>query len=226
MTTTTKSYNSQQSSNKGFILAIVAICILGAAAVAIVATSGAGSSDPDSVVQTAPVSIEGDALPQMPEVGGLTTAANDEAVGMVAPKLVGTDFEGNEVVIEADGRSKAVYFLAHWCVHCQAEAPRVQALIDAGSQPEGMDVYAVSTSVSAGRGNYPASKWLETGVGWTSPIMRDTESGEALVSYGAGGFPFVVYLDGNNTVLARSSGELDEAAIAAAWQLTASGVAS
>ncbi|MEZ5377974.1 MAG: thioredoxin fold domain-containing protein [Acidimicrobiales bacterium] len=206
--------------SRGFLIAIVAICILGAGLIAVVIGSGAGN-DPDAVDATSAVTIEGDALPAMPNVGGLTSSDNDSAIGMTAPRLVGTDFADNEIVIEADGRPKAVYFVAHWCPHCQVEVPVVQELIDAGSLPEGMDVYGVSTSVSAGRGNYPPNRWLDSTEGWGVTTMRDTESSEALQSYGAGGFPYVVYLDGDNKVLARSSGELGSAAIAAAWQITA-----
>lgn len=205
--------------NKGFILAIVAVCLIGAALVAVVIGSGAGD-DPDAVDQTADVAVEGEALPQMPSVGGITTAEVDEAIGLTAPRLVGTDFDGSEVVIEADGRPKAVYFIAHWCSHCQVEVPAVQGLVDSGAVPEGMDLYAVSTSVSAGRGNHPPLRWLED-ENWTVPTIRDTENSEALISYGSGGFPYVVYLDGDNNVLARSSGELDTAGIQAAWALTA-----
>ncbi len=219
------SSTSSGGGSRGFLLAIVAVCILGAGLIAFVISSGAGD-DPDAVDATAPVTVEGDLLAQMPSVGGVTNAANDEAIGQVAPRLVGTDFDGNEVVIEADGRPKAIYFVAHWCPHCQVEVPTVQALIDEGKLPEGMDVYGVSTSVNAGSSNYPPNRWLEGAEGWDVPTMRDSEDSEALINYGAGGFPYVVYLDGDNTVLARSSGELDSGTIEQAWALTAGAVAS
>lgn len=210
--------------NKGFLLALVGIFVLGAGLIAVVIGMGAGD-DPDAVDQTAEVTVEGDVLPEMPSVGGITTAEVDAAVGMTAPRLVGTNYDDSEVVIEADGRPKAVYFLAHWCSHCQVEVPTVQALIDSGAVPEGMDLYAVSTSVSAGRGNYPPLRWFES-ENWTVPTIRDTEGSEAYTNFGAGGFPYVVYLDGDNNVLARSSGELDAGTIQAAWALTAGGVSA
>ncbi len=219
------SSSSSGGGSRGFILAIVAVCMLGAGLIAVVISTGAGD-DPDAVETTAPVTIEGDILPQMPSVGGVTNASNDDAIGQTAPRLVGTDFDGNEVVIEADGRPKAVYFVAHWCSHCQAEVPVVASLIDQGKLPEGMDVYGVSTSVNAGQGNYPPNRWLDGADGWNVTTMRDSEENEALINFGAGGFPFVVYLDGDNTVLARSAGELDSAGIEQAWALTAGGVPS
>lgn len=219
---TTSTYNSQGSANKGFILVIVALCLAGAALVAFVA-AGSGGDDPDAVAQTAEVTIEGELLPQMGNVNGLTNSSNDPAIGMVAATVIGTDFQGNEVRIEPDGRPKAVYFLAHWCQFCQDEVPAVQSLIDSGAQPEGMDIYGVATSTNSGQGNYPPLRWLQA-EGFTPPVMRDSDNSEALINYGAGGFPYVVYLDGDNTVLARSSGSLDESTIAAAWQLTAGGV--
>lgn len=210
--------------NKGFLLALVAVFVLGAGLIAVVIGSGAGD-DPDAVDQTAEVSVDGELLPEMPSVGGITNAEVDEAVGMTAPRLVGTDFDGSEVVIEADGRPKAVYFIAHWCPHCQVEVATVQGLVNSGAVPEGMDLYAVSTSVSAGRGNFPPLRWLES-ENWTVPTIRDTDSSEALINFGAGGFPYVVYLDGDNNVLARSSGELDANTIQAAWALTANAVSA
>ncbi len=217
--------NSGGGGSKGFILAIVAVCIIGAGLIAVVISGGA-SNDPDAVEPNAAVAVEGDLLPPMSSAGGVTNTSNDEAIGQVAPRLVGTDFAGNEVVIEADGRPKAVYFVAHWCPHCQVEVPTVQGLIDDGKLPDGMDVYGVSTSVSAGRSNYPPNRWLSGDRGWDVPTMRDSVENDALINYGGGGFPYAVYLDGDNKVLARSSGELGAPTIEQVWALTAGEVSS
>lgn len=44
------------------------------------------------------------------------------------------------------------------------------------------------------------------------------------LAYGAGGFPYAVYLDGENRVLARSSGELGSGGIQQLWEATAASV--
>lgn len=212
-------YNSQGSSNKGFILAIVAICLVGAAGIAGVIAFGVGG-DAAAAEQTAPVTVEGDPLAMMPQgIVGMSGLDNDPAVGTKAPTLIGTNFEGEEVTVGPDGRAKVVYFMAHWCNHCRAEMPRVQELVDDGSLPEGLDLYTVSTSVQSASPNYPPSRWMDR-EGWTQPVIRDSEQQEALLAYGAGGFPFAVYLDGDNNVIGRSAGELSHEAIEMAWLLT------
>ena len=56
-------------------------------------------------------------------------------------------------------------------------------------------------------GHYPPSSWLASeGVG-DVPTIADDENSSALAAYGAGGFPYMVYLDGTNKVLLRTAGE-------------------
>lgn len=171
------------------------------------------SQDPE-VSQTAEVTISGD-LPRMPR-SGVMADSDDPANGEVAPTLTGTDFAGQDVVIEPDGRAKVIYFIAHWCPHCQEEVPKVQELIDAGALPAGVDVYAVSTTTDRTRGNYPPSAWLG-GVGFSPPVLRDDDNNRSLVAFGAGAFPFAVYLDADHRVVARSSGTLDTDTMRQLW---------
>lgn len=166
---------------------------------------------------TAPVSVEGAELAEMPDV--LVTADDDPAAGAVGPTLRGTDFDGNPVTIGADGRAKVIYFVAHWCPHCQAEVPLIQQLIDQGRKPDNVDIYAVSTAVKPEGGNYPPATWLDR-VGFSPVTMRDDETNTAVLAYGAGGFPYAVYLDSENRVIARSAGELGIDGIAQMWDLT------
>lgn len=170
--------------------------------------------------QTASVDIVGEILPQMPQVNGPTTPENDSSIGLVAPTLTGSDFDGNVVTIAPDGRAKAVYFLAHWCPHCQVELPVVQALVDSGATPDGFDVYAVSTAVTAERGNYPPRDWFRVEQ-WSSPVMLDDAQNSAVISYGAGGFPYAVFLDGENRVVSRAAGELPAELTQEIWSFVA-----
>lgn len=186
--------------------------------------SGGGGANSTSAVlaapagaATAPVSVEGAPLAEMPDV--VVTSEDDPAAGSVAPTLHGTAFDGTPVTIGADGRAKVIYFVAHWCPHCQAEVPLIQQLIDSGQKPDNVDIYAVSTAVKPEGGNYPPATWLDR-VGFSPVTMRDDETSSAVLAYGAGGFPYAVYLDSQNRVIARSAGELGLDGIAQMWAVT------
>jgi thiol-disulfide isomerase/thioredoxin len=222
MTTTAPGY---KSSNGRFILVVVAIVALGLLAVAFLAVNrdSAITDEVRDAAATSEVTIDGDGLTPLPEGVGVTDPATDAEAGNPAPTLTGTGFDdGGEVTIGADGRAKAVYFLAHWCPHCQAELPLVQELIEEGQVPEGLDVYAVSTAVDDTLSNYPPGVWLAR-EGFERPVIRDDAASSAYAAYGGSGFPYVVYLDGENQVVARSAGELGKDAIAAMWALTVDG---
>ena len=210
--------NPDAGSGKGFTLAIIGILVVGLAGLAFVVTQ---RDAPDFDVQTAPVEIEGDLLVPMPSSGVSADPASDRSVGQPLPSITGTDFNGNTVSISDDGRAKAIYFLAHWCPHCQAELPRVVELMNDGSQPDNLDVYAISTSFDATRGMLP-ELWFKQ-ENFEGPIIRDSDGNDALIHFGGGGFPYAVYADANNNVVARSSGELPTETIAAMWQAAASG---
>ena len=178
--------------------------------------TGAEASGP----QTAVVLIDGTILDQMPGVSGPTSPDVDTAIGQVAPTLTGVDYDGEPITIGNDGRPKAIYFLAHWCPHCQVELPMIQSLIDAGEQPDGIDVYAVSTAVAADRGNYPPQAWFET-EGWSSPVLLDDDRSSAVINFGAGGFPYAVFLDGDHRVLTRTAGEMPAELTLQIWDAVA-----
>jgi len=206
-----------KSSNKVFVLGVVAVLIVGVLAVAFLAAGRKSTVGGDP---TADVKITGDAVAPMPDSTSITDSTNDPSAGKVAPNLVGTSFDGSPVTVAPDGRYKAVYFIAHWCPHCQKEVPLVAQLIDAGKVPANMDIYAVSTSYKAEAGNPPAL-WLNNTVKLHANIMRDDANSDALVAYGGGGFPYVVYLDGQDRVIARTSGELGIDGIQAMWEKVA-----
>lgn len=170
--------------------------------------------------QFAPVQVVGESLEPMPGQIPVTEAENDPAIGELAPDVTGTSFDGTPVTITADGTARVIMFVAHWCPHCQREIPAVKALIDAGAVPEGLEIVVVSTAVREGDPNFPPQAWFEDEQ-WPGPIMRDSAEFEALFAFGAGGFPFSVYLDSNHRVVARSAGELPEDIIRQIWLATA-----
>ncbi|MFV0524582.1 MAG: TlpA family protein disulfide reductase [Acidimicrobiales bacterium] len=219
MTNPTKS-SARGSSNAGFIAAIAAVVVVGLLFVAYLATNRDSGVDDLAADATADVTIEGDSLPPFPEGTQVSDPATDPAAGLVAPNLTGTDIYGEPLSITNDGRPKVIYFVAHWCAHCQREVPLVESMIENGKVPEGVDIYAVSTGVIPDRGNFPPGLWLQQ-EGFSPPAMRDSTDSNAYQAFGAGGFPYVIYLDSENKVVVRSSGELPEATIESLWQATA-----
>jgi thiol-disulfide isomerase/thioredoxin len=219
MTSTSPALKSSNTTFVLIVVAVVAVGLLGVAYLAVNRDSPITEEVRDSAA-TAEVTVEGgESLSPLPEDLPLSDPSTDPEAGTVAPTLTGTGFDGSEVMIGPDGRPKAVYFLAHWCPHCQRELPVVQQLIADGELPEGLDIYAVSTSVDEGSGNYPPGVWLAR-EGFDKPTMRDDDDSSALLAYGGSGFPYVVYLDGENRVVARSAGELGRDGIVALWNQT------
>jgi thiol-disulfide isomerase/thioredoxin len=180
--------------------------VVGLALVVVLAIAIAGEEPVDASIGFGDPVVTGDPLPIF------NNAAADPVVGLTAPSAVGADWEENEVKIEADGRSKIIIFLAHWCPHCQAEVPVVQSWLNAGNLPDDVDMYSVVTSTDRLRPNWPPQDWLEE-EGWTVPAIMDDEIGTIAVNYGMSGTPFYVVLDGDNNVIRRISGEIGTAGL-------------
>ncbi|MFO7701044.1 MAG: TlpA disulfide reductase family protein [Acidimicrobiia bacterium] len=151
--------------------------------------------------------VEGQGLPIMPP----NQTIDATAAGLEYPSVTGQDFDGSTVTIaNDDGRAKAIAFLAHWCPFCQQEVPLVQDWIDTTGGDPDVDIYTVSTSMNSGRDNFPPSAWLER-EGWTSPVIRDDNENSVLLNFGAGGFPFWVFVNSDGTVAVRTAGLLETA---------------
>ena len=186
--------------------AIVAFFVVAFIAAKLLGSEDAVAIDSDGF-EASEVVLEGTLLDQMPaNLSVSTDPAGDSAIGRTAPTLTGQNFSGDPVEILNDGRAKAIYFVAHWCPHCQVEVPMLTELIANGDVPADMDIYLVSTSVESGATNYPPSAWLD-GAGWPTPIIRDDNTSKALINFGAGGFPYAVYLNAGHQVVARAAGE-------------------
>jgi thiol-disulfide isomerase/thioredoxin len=156
----------------------------------------------DPSVEFGEVVVEGDPLPRLGEPG-----LPDPAVGVVAPTVTGSDWEGNTFHIGADGRPKVLIFLAHWCSFCQAEVPEVVEWLARGGLPDDVDMYSLSVGIDPTRPNFPPRAWLER-EGWTLPVIRDDELGSVAGAYGMSGTPFYVVLDGQNRVVVRVAGRV------------------
>ena len=196
---------AKQSRTPYFVIAAIAAAVLVALVVALAAGGGdgdnaatdGGNADPAT---TGTVTVSGNPLPQF------TDTAGDPAVGMTLPTLEGHDQSGAPMTIGADGRPTMIMFVAHWCPHCQREVPVVQQWVDDGRLPEGVDLVSVSTAIDPNRPNYPPDAWLAD-EGWTAPVLVDADN-SAAQAVGLSAYPFFVAIDGNGTVVLRTTGEL------------------
>jgi thiol-disulfide isomerase/thioredoxin len=178
--------------------AMIAVAVL-----AIVTTSGAPSRASGAGASSVAASATVGDVPSLPLFTG---ASVDPAVGRPIPEARGTDFDGSTVAIEHDGRPKVLLFVAHWCPHCQAEVPVVQAWLDAGRLDPAVDLISVATGIDPVLPNYPPDAWLER-EHWSPPVLVDGDQAVA-TSYGLKSFPYWVVVDAAGKVAARTSGEL------------------
>jgi cytochrome c biogenesis protein CcmG, thiol:disulfide interchange protein DsbE len=184
---------------------IVAVVI--AAVIAFVTTSGGDDGEEAEVkagepAEVAAVEVEGDALPSF------SSSVDDSAVGRPAPILHGSTFAGTPMTVPSDdGTAKAIFFVAHWCPHCQSEVPRLAEWLETHELPDGVSIEIVSTRVDASDSNFPPSAWLRREGVADIPTLVDDPDSSAYRAYGAGGLPYVVYLDKGGNVALRTAGE-------------------
>jgi thiol-disulfide isomerase/thioredoxin len=198
----TRRRGAKQSRTPYFVIAAIAAAVLVALVVALAAGGGNGddaATDADPATSGV-VTVSGNPLPQFSDTAG------DPAVGMTLPTLEGNDQSGAPMTIGADGRPTMIMFVAHWCPHCQREVPVVQQWVDDGRLPEGVDLVSVSTAIDPNRPNYPPDAWLAD-EGWTAPVLVDADN-SAAQAVGLSAYPFFVVIDGNGTVVLRTTGEL------------------
>lgn len=209
----TKARASQRHATKrqgGLPLFPIVITVVVVALLAVVVISAMGDdADGDGdggVAQTRPISVAGTPL------GAFTSQpiSEDSALGTLAPTVSGQNFSGDVVEIAADGRPKAIAFVAHWCGHCRAEVPRLADWLDDNDVPAEVDLIIVPTSTSSAQPNYPASEWLGDAGLDVLPTVVDSENSEAHIAFGSGGFPYWVLLDADHEVVARMSGQFPD----------------
>lgn len=166
------------------------------------------------VQETAAVRVDG---PALGTYRGLETT--DEAVGEQAPDLVGEDFDGDAVTLGADGgQKKLVVFLAHWMSFSDRAAGTFGSWLADADVPSNVSLYAVSSYVRPSGLNYPPSQWWDSNVSAESARVRvivDSSGSQAAKAYGTDQLPFWVFLDPDNTVLARYAGQLSDSELTA-----------
>ncbi|MDO8392205.1 MAG: TlpA disulfide reductase family protein [Actinomycetota bacterium] len=156
-------------------------------------------------VPTTPT-ITGDTLP--------TYGTGTDSATLVAPTVAGAGLDGTVVTIDpaATQRPTLVVFVANWCPHCHAFLPNLQAWIADGTVSADIDVVLVATAESATAES--SADWLAQ-LDWPTPVLVDGDNGDGkagpvAIAYGAPGWPYLVLLNADGTVAARSSGEMSQ----------------
>jgi thiol-disulfide isomerase/thioredoxin len=161
-------------------------------------TTEGGTIDP----LAATVMVDGQSLPPLEDPN------NDAAVGMAAPALHGTNYDGQATdIVPGTGGPMLVVFLAHWCPHCNDEIPVLLEWRDSGGIPSDLQIFGVSTAVDPNRPNFPPGQWLQD-KGWDWPVLADDVEFTAGNAYGVTGFPGFTLIDADGNVAARGSGEI------------------
>jgi thiol-disulfide isomerase/thioredoxin len=201
-TQTLASSPERRRSNSAWIIGGIGAAIVALAAIiAIVSTSADKPASIPGLSQTQPVEVIGTALPQF------ESGAPDPAVGIVAPTLVGSTFDGSPITVKP-GRPTLVIFIAHWCPHCQREVPVLTQWQKSGGVPGGVDVIGVATGTDTSLPNYPPSQWLAN-EHFPFSVMADSDSQAAAAAFGLASYPYFVLLDSDGKVVQRASGEID-----------------
>ncbi|MEX0868101.1 MAG: TlpA disulfide reductase family protein [Nitriliruptoraceae bacterium] len=182
--------------------------VLAAAAVVALAVGVAVLTAAEPPAQTSadvsrPVEVEGAPLPpHNPQ------ASQDPAVGTAAPIVRGSDFAGEPVAVEANGRAQLVAFMASWCPACQQELPHIVEWMEAGEVPADVDLVLVSTFHDETRPNWPPQEWFAD-EGYTGTVLVDDVDSTVARTFGLSGTPFWVGIDPDGVVKFRTSGVIE-----------------
>jgi thiol-disulfide isomerase/thioredoxin len=201
-TQTLASSPERRRSNSAWLIGGIGAAIVALAAIiAIVSTSADKPASIPGLSQTQPVEVIGTALPKF------ESGASDPAIGVVAPTLIGSTFDGSPITVKP-GRPTLLIFVAHWCPHCQREVPVLTQWQKSGGVPGGVDVIGVATGTDTSLPNYPPSQWLADEQ-FPFSVMADSDSQTAAAAFGLSSYPYFVLLDSNGKVVQRASGEID-----------------
>jgi thiol-disulfide isomerase/thioredoxin len=199
--------NKKSSPTKWIVGGITAAIVV---IIAIVLAVGGGSDTANNTSDTNGTAVSGEFMPvtilegeALPPLGD---PENDPAQGTKAPVVQGSGFSGMEMTIRPAGKPVLLVFLAHWCPHCNAEIPRLIEWQESGQMPEDLVVVGVTTGSRSDQPNWPPSQWVQD-MEWPWAVLADSEAQDAAIAYGVNGYPGLVLLDGEGTVLARRSGE-------------------
>ncbi len=75
------------------------------------------------------------------------------------------------------------------------------------SLPNDVEVLAISTAVDEDRSNFPPSDWFAND-GFSGTVVVDDASQTLMTTFGGGGFPYWVAVDGEGRVVERVAGAI------------------
>lgn len=187
---------------------VAGVLVLVIASIIFVVIADSEDSAVDSGGEYGIVTVQGEALPML-------TEGNDRALGRTGPTVISERSTG-QVRLEPDETDQPIMavFLAHWCPRCQAELPLLVEMADDGAF-DGIRTVAVLTGTTESRPNFPPSAWLDD-EGWTGDRLFDDEESTGAAAYGLSGFPLLVFMDADGTVVQRLDGEQPRDVIEAA----------
>jgi thiol-disulfide isomerase/thioredoxin len=198
-------------------IAVIAVIVAGGGGNGSKAGTGGGASSHEFGT----VTVTSTTLPQLPGTG------KDPALGETIPTVTGEDFAGTGVTIAPDGKAQMIVFLAHWCPHCNREAPKLAAYLrqHGGVPPANVVLTLVPTGSSDTAPNWPPSQWVRTmGLG-SVPTLVDSRKQQAAAAFGLNAYPFIVSVDAQGRVVDRRSGEQADGFFGRAFDALAHGSA-
>jgi thiol-disulfide isomerase/thioredoxin len=205
MTTTPSATRSRFRVLPIVVIAVACAIVLGAcgssggSSATSTSTGGKGGSH-----EYGTVTISGTTLPRFVD------SSSDPAVGDTIPTVKGENFAGDPVTISpTTGKAQMVVFLAHWCPHCNREAPRLDAYLKAnqGKTPANVDLTIVPTGSTDKAPNWPPSQWVvQMGLSSVNTLVDDKEQ-TAAAAFGLSSYPFIVMVDKDGKVVERRAGE-------------------
>lgn len=185
-----------RSSSTWFAIAAV----LGAVVLAAMFFSGGGDGD-DGFAPSAAGTVSID------REGGGMLATGEAIPDFEAPALSG---DGTVRWADVEGSPTVLAIWAPWCPHCQAELPRLSAAVD--DRP-GVQLVTVATAFGQAPGPTPPEYMQDEGLSF--PVAVDDADQTLLSGFGVESFPTTYYVASDGTVVTATTGELQEAELAA-----------
>jgi thiol-disulfide isomerase/thioredoxin len=213
MASTKKSVTAAGQTKKNttpIIIGVIASVVVIVVIVAVVALAGGGGSDESPFAEGATIrEFQGvEIVPEGATLPAATDGAQDPAVGMDSPGIIGASFDGTPVTVTpGEGTPYMLVFLAHWCQFCNNEVPRLVEWYEDGSVPEGLEVVGIATGTDAKAQNFPPSEWLMIDNNWPFTAMADSPQSVASKTFGLNAYPYIVMVDAEGKVALRTSGE-------------------
>ncbi len=187
------------------IALVVALAACGSSGGSSATSTSSGGSGGDHEYGT--VSVTGTALPRYVD------SSNDPAVGKTIPTVKGENFAGDPTEITpTSGKAQMIVFLAHWCPHCNREAPRLAAYLKDhnGAPPANVGLTIVPTGSNAQAPNWPPSQWVvQMGLSSLNTLVDDKQQ-TAAAAFGLSAYPFIVMVGADGKVVERRSGEQED----------------